>query len=565
MNRPNVSVPRPATPMGRPNPQRPDIQRPNLGGAGQGRPNFNPPATYRPSFNSPSSGGNIAGRPGGGLKPTPRPGAGSLPSNPGNTLPPRPPITGGPSVRPGASLPSVRPGTSLPNFPSRPSDGLPGLANRPSLPKPPRPGNLPGGVRPPVTGLPGNPPALPGGRPGARPTPGNVGDFLGLDRPLIPDGGLPGGPRPGLAGRPDRPVTLPGGVNRPGRPNLPNLGGRPGGAVTLPGELDRPGLPNGPWERPEIGNRPGLGNRPEVGLRPTNRPDFGGRWPDNRWGYNDVINRRPGWVNIDNSTNINIHNRWNSAFDRPGWRVPGSDRRGYWNGWADGVRHGWGHYHDCGRWFNRSWWDRHPHGLCGWHYHYGMHSHAWGYWWTAPTWGTATNWFAWRAPRAVWSEPVFYDYGAGGNVVYQDNTVYIGGAEVATAEEFAMSAMALATVAPPASEEEAAAADWLPLGTFVVSTDARETNPSLTVQLAVNRQGIVAGTLYNAETDEASSIQGAVDRQTQRVAVRFGESEDMVAETGLFNLTQPEAPLLVHFGPTTSENYLLVRLDQPTE
>ncbi len=39
----------------------------------------------------------------------------------------------------------------------------------------------------------------------------------------------------------------------------------------------------------------------------------------------------------------------------------------------------------------------------------------------------------------------------------------------------------------------------------------------------------------------------------------------MVAETGLYNLTQDEAPLLVHFGTEQVENYVLVRLAQPEE
>lgn len=278
-----------------------------------------------------------------------------------------------------------------------------------------------------------------------------------------------------------------------------------------------------------------------------------------------MINRRPSWANIDRSTNININNRWNNALTRPGWRAPSAARRGYWNGWADGVRHGWGSYHRYHGWFNGSWWNRHPHGLCGWHYHYWRHSRPWRYWWTVPAWTTVTGWFSWQAPATVWSEPVYYDYGAGGNVVYEGDTVYIGGSEVATAEDFAMSAMDLATVEPPASEEEAAETEWLPLGTFAISTDERDTDPTLTVQLAVDREGIIAGTLYNIETDEAQGVQGAVDRETQRVAVRFGESEEVVAETGLYNLTQDEAPLLVHFGADETKNYLLVRLDAPDE
>ena len=411
--------------------------------------------------------------------------------------------------------------------------------------------NRPGGSRP-------NRP----NRPGARPTPGGVGDFLGLDKPLKPDSGIANRLPDKRPSRPDK------------RPNLPDkrpdLGDRlPGGGDglkdRLPGGGDRPGiadrLPDGGDGLK--GRLPGGGDRrPGIGDRVENRPNFGDR---NRWTNNGVINNRANWVNIDNSRNVNLHRNWGNAFGRPGWRTPGVARRSYWRGWSDGVRHGWGHYHRYGGWFNGSWWARHPHGLCGWHYHNWRHRYGWGYWWRVPVWSSFATWFTWQQPATVWSEPVYYDYGSEGNVVYEDNSVYIGGEEVGSAEDFAMSAMDLATVDPPASEEEAAEAEWMPLGTFAVSTDEKDTDPSLTVQLAVNREGIVAGTLYNIETDEAQSVQGAVDRETQRVAVRFGENEEVVAETGLYNLTQDEAPVLMHFGADRTENYLLVRLEQPEE
>ena len=175
------------------------------------------------------------------------------------------------------------------------------------------------------------------------------------------------------------------------------------------------------------------------------------------------------------------------------------------------------------------------------------------------------NWFNWSAPATVWSQPVYYDYGTGGNVVYQDNSVYINGQQVATADEFAQSAAVLATVPPPASEEEAAQADWLPLGTFAVASDEKDVDPSRVLQLAVSKDGIISGTLYNTVTDQAESVQGQVDKDTQRVAFRIGESEDVIVETGLYNLTQEETPVLVHFGSDRFENWLLVRLEQPED
>jgi len=123
----------------------------------------------------------------------------------------------------------------------------------------------------------------------------------------------------------------------------------------------------------------------------------------------------------------------------------------------------------------------------------------------------------------------------------------------------------LATVAPPASEEEAAAVEWMPLGTFAVSSAQEDLEPTRVIQLAVSQKGVISGTLYNTKTDQADTVQGQVDEATQRVAFRIGESEDVVVETGLYNLTLQDVPVLVHFGPEKSESWLLVRLEASEE
>ncbi len=248
------------------------------------------------------------------------------------------------------------------------------------------------------------------------------------------------------------------------------------------------------------------------------------------------------------------------------WIANNPGRFEHWNNWGNGVRDNWYHDHWHDHCFDGDWWDHHHHDFCGWHYWNDFANHDWNYWWTVPAWGAVTSWFNWAdtAP-ATWSQPAYYDYGQGGNVTYDNSVVYVNNQEVATAEEFAQSAMDLATVPPPVDEAEAAKAEWMPLGTFAVSSSEKDQKPSRTIQLAVNKDGIVAGTLFNAQTDQAKSIQGKVDKETQRVAFRIGESEDFVAETGLYNLTQDEAPVLVHLGPDKVENYLLVRLEYPQD
>lgn len=162
---------------------------------------------------------------------------------------------------------------------------------------------------------------------------------------------------------------------------------------------------------------------------------------------------------------------------------------------------------------------------------------------------------------------MFYDYGEGGNVVYQDNSVYIDGQQVATAEEYAQSAAVLAAVDYPEEPDEAKAAkmEWLPLGTFAISSNENEKETTKTIQLAVNQDGVVTGTYYNQLTDKTYPVQGKVDKQTQRVAFTIGSNNDVVMETGIFNLTQDTAPALVHHGKSQTDTYLLVRLDAPEE
>ncbi len=403
------------------------------------------------------------------------------------------------SSRPNTSRPQVKDNPNLAHFGNRPTT-LPGTT-RPSLP------HLGGGSG-------GNFPNIGGNRPGGgsrpnspniagnRPTAGGLGNFLGMDRPITPG-------------------------NRTGIVNQPN-----------------------------VGNRANIGNRNNVNInRPINLRNVNAG--------NRVINNRPNWANINNNRLAGINNRWQSQVGGlRNWNTRFPARTAYWHGWANGVRSRWGNYNRFG-WFNNAWWRRHYHPFAGWHYSYAFNRYPWTYWWSVPTFVGLTNWFAWSAPAGVWTQPIYYDYGPGGNVVYQDNSVYINGQPVATADEFAQSAAALATVPPPPDQAAAEKAEWMPLGTFGISANEKDVSPTRVIQLAVDKQGVISGTLYNTETDESQTVQGQVDKDTQRVALRFGDSQDIVAETGLYNLTQDEAPLLVHFGKEKVENWLLVRLKQP--
>lgn len=375
--------------------------------------------------------------------------------------------------------------------------------------------------------------------------------------------------------RPERPTTRPSlPENRPNlpdkRPNLPDK--RPNLPDKRPNLPDkRPDFPN---KRPDFPdkNRPNLPDkRPNIPDRrpPTNRPIIN-RPVINNPVINNNINTRPSWANINNVTINNINNQWNNTIiNRPGmhnWWNTHPGRMNYWGGWGNRIRGGWGYWGRPAGWFGPNWWLVNRPAFGGWHYHYWLPYYPYRYWWTVPTWAGLTTWFSWNvASNAAWQQPIYYDYGTGGNVYISNNMAVVGGQQVATQAEFAESAAVLATVPPPENEEQAAAVEWMPLGTFALSTGEKDTEPTRVLQLAVTKDGIIGGTWYNYQTEQSVSIQGKVDKDTQRVAFRIGENDNLVAETGMFNLTKDEVPLMVHFGTQKTEQFLLIRLQNNEE
>ncbi len=172
--------------------------------------------------------------------------------------------------------------------------------------------------------------------------------------------------------------------------------------------------------------------------------------------------------------------------------------------------------------------------------------------WRAATWKSVGAWMG--DPQTA---PVYYDYG--NNVTYEDDSVYVNGQDAGTTQQYYGQASALAQSG--AAAEAPSDGDWLPLGVFAL-TKANEKNSIVTIQLAVNKQGVIRGNYTDTKTEKTMAIQGAVDKQTQRVAFTVGDNKSNLIETGLYNLTKDEAPALVHQGNDKTVQYLLVRLDK---
>lgn len=153
-------------------------------------------------------------------------------------------------------------------------------------------------------------------------------------------------------------------------------------------------------------------------------------------------------------------------------------------------------------------------------------------------------------------------YSYGENVYYDEGQVYYGDQPVATTEEYAQQAEDIATSAPETAPDKA---DWMSLGVFALTPDGQKSgpDPTLFLQLAISKEGVVNGLLNNTATGSTQEIEGMADKGSQRVAWTVKGKSRPLMETGISNLTEDTAPALIHFADGTTQQWLMVRLEEP--
>ncbi|AMV32447.1 hypothetical protein VN12_10005 [Pirellula sp. SH-Sr6A] len=174
------------------------------------------------------------------------------------------------------------------------------------------------------------------------------------------------------------------------------------------------------------------------------------------------------------------------------------------------------------------------------------------------TWGALSGW----CTGYGWTEAYPYSYGE--DVYYADDAVYYGDQAVATVEEYAQQAETIIAAAPEVVPDQA---EWLPLGVFALTQDGQASGPGPTIflQLAISKEGVIAGTLNNKATNTTQTIEGVADKDTQRVAWVVQGKTRPIMETGIVNLTEETAPALVHFADGQTQQWLMVRLEEPSK
>lgn len=365
-----------------------------------------------------------------------------------------------------------------------------------------------------------SPPGAGGYRPNInRPTTGSNRPDLSAAGSLKNNGLATGGNRPNISRpAPSRPntnlpnanrpnVSRPGqGSNHSGRPSASDLGSFLG----LPPSGNRPTTLPGQSKRPNFDNRPNLGKQPNLKDK-------------------DILANRPN-INVDKINHVNVNHKDN----------------------VNSIRNHWEHSDQ--RPFDRNWWERYPATTPGWRCHASWNRYSGSWYWRHARWPVFGTWFVWQ-----WDEPIIYNYGA--NVVYRDNSVYVNDQQVASTDDYYQQAKTIADNVPEEADNEQA--EWMPLGVYAIA-EKDGTDSGMLVQLAVNKEGVLAGTFYTDATDEGRPLEGTVDRETQRAAWSFsdGKNPDVVMETAIYNLTQDETTALVHFGSEKTQAWLMVRLPE---
>jgi hypothetical protein len=195
-------------------------------------------------------------------------------------------------------------------------------------------------------------------------------------------------------------------------------------------------------------------------------------------------------------------------------------------------------------WWNgrRGWWNP------DWDYSYWPWAYSgWGL--LAPFWGLGLD-----------EIPYCYDFGNA--IIYQDGDVYYGTQDAESADLYYQQAQALADTDYSDSLAVSNPSDWKSLGVFSLVQEGQQDTTTV-FQLATNRNGDIRGNYYNMLTNETQPVSGHVDKKTMRACWIVGDDRQVVYDTGVGNLLKDQAPMLIHYNASRTEQWTLVRVPAP--
>jgi hypothetical protein len=101
---------------------------------------------------------------------------------------------------------------------------------------------------------------------------------------------------------------------------------------------------------------------------------------------------------------------------------------------------------------------------------------------------------------------------------------------------------------------------FLSLGVFSLSPQNQQDATAM-VQLAVGKDGMLRGSYYDVLTDQDQTIQGAVDKKSQRIFWTVGPNGPVRFETELSQLTQAKGQVTLRFNDGQTKSWALARYE----
>lgn len=197
-------------------------------------------------------------------------------------------------------------------------------------------------------------------------------------------------------------------------------------------------------------------------------------------------------------------------------------------------------YPDKGNWFNQKFFESHDYKP--------SYADLRGNLWKAAAIADFNNWLDLR------NQPYYYGYDDdwGPNVYVDENMI-----EQQTQSQVIEPQIALNT------QNIASDGNWMTLGVYAITKSAESVAaPNIFIQLALAKNGDIAGTYYNATTNKVHELVGGVEEQSQRAFWKIADNPDSpFVETGIYNLTQNVTPIRVYYQNGEVKNLLLIRVE----
>jgi len=116
------------------------------------------------------------------------------------------------------------------------------------------------------------------------------------------------------------------------------------------------------------------------------------------------------------------------------------------------------------------------------------------------------------------------------------------------------------TLDPESADKTQPTGEFLPLGVFALGPAGAQ-DPSALLQLAVGKEGEIAGNYFDVVTGATSPVSGSLDKHTQLATFKIGLPGAAEFEAALVSLTRPDGSIRLRFAGGEVSDWHLARFE----